>query len=259
MANIRKFIFHDLRTINGYIDPPDALVFLSILESQQERDLKGGLAEIGVFFGRSYFLMRKITAPEEKVLAIDLFDLGEPSDGGTTQYQQFIDNGTRLGLAVDENLVIVGDSTKLVANDIVDRVGKARFFSIDGGHMLSDIMADSHLAEGALAKHGVIAFDDTFNPAWPEVTVGVADFLRKSNRYSAFCMTKYKTYVCRNEFHDGYLAAIESAPHLRPFEHMETEFLGAKVVRLHDPFHRRILHEIANRLGLSAFSERVYR
>ena len=91
MANIRKFIFHDLRTINGYIDPPDALVFLSILESQQERDLKGGLAEIGVFFGRSYFLMRKITAPEEKVLAIDLFDLGDPSDGGSTQYQQFIE------------------------------------------------------------------------------------------------------------------------------------------------------------------------
>src|SRR5882762_10482874 len=91
MASIRKFIFHDLRSIDGYIDPPDALVFLSILESQQQQSLKGGVAEIGVFFGRSYFLMRKITSPEEKVLAIDLFDLGDPSDGGSTQYQRFID------------------------------------------------------------------------------------------------------------------------------------------------------------------------
>ncbi|PZM09722.1 class I SAM-dependent methyltransferase [Rhizobium tubonense] len=259
MASIRKFIFHDLRTIDGYIDPPDALVFLSILESQRQRDLKGGIAEIGVFFGRSYFLIKKIAAPEEKVLAIDLFDLGNQSDGVPTQYQQFIDNGTRLGLTVDEDLVIVGDSTKLAANDIVDKVGELRFFSIDGGHMLSHVTADSHLAEGSLAKHGVIAFDDTFNPAWPEVTVGVADFLRESQQYSAFCMTKYKTYVCRNEFHADYLAAIADAPHLQAFDHVETEFLGAKVVRLHDPLPRRILHEIVNRLGLSAFSERVYR
>jgi hypothetical protein len=258
MASIRKFIFHDLRSIDGYIDPPDALVFLSILESQQQQNLKGGVAEIGVFFGRSYFLMRKITSPEEKVLAIDLFDLGEKSDA-VSQYQRFLDNGTRLGMEVDEDLVIVGDSTKLVAEDIVAKVGELRFFSIDGGHMLSHVTSDSQLANGALAKHGVIAFDDTFNPAWPEVTVAVADFLRESKQYSAFCMTKYKTYVCRNEFHGDYLAAIADAPHLQAFDHVETEFLGAKVIRLHDPIHLRILHEVANRLGLSAFSERVYR
>lgn len=35
LPNIRKFIFHDLRSVEGYIDPPDALVYLSILEWQK--------------------------------------------------------------------------------------------------------------------------------------------------------------------------------------------------------------------------------
>ena len=78
---IRKFIFHDLQTIEGYIDPPDALVFLSLLQGQKDRSLGGAIAEIGVFYGRSYFLLRKISGIDEKILAIDLFNLGQTADG----------------------------------------------------------------------------------------------------------------------------------------------------------------------------------
>ncbi len=222
--------------------------------------MDGGIAEIGVFYGRSYFLLKKLSSSDDRILAIDLFDIDQASDGAPTQYSRFIANGRRLGLAVDEELIIKGDSTMMQADQITSKIGRTRFFSVDGGHTLQHIAADSRLATDTLADHGIIAFDDTFNPAWPEVTVGVADFLReRKDMFSTFCMTKYKTYVCRNEFREFYLNAIAEAPDLLAFDHVETEFLGSKVARLHNPISRRMVYELMVRSGMRAFSERVYR
>jgi hypothetical protein len=258
-VNDRKFIFHDLQKIEGYIDPPDALVFTSLLHAQQKKSFEGGVAEIGVFYGRSYFLLRKAVGNDGRVLAVDMFDLDD-ADGVCRQYERFLDNGVRLNLEVDESLVIKGDSTKLDSKDVLEKVGKVRFFSIDGGHMLHHVISDSTLAMDVLADHGVIAFDDTFNPQWPEVTVGVADFLREQgDSFSAFCMTKYKTYVCRREYHDFYQGVVLQSPELLAFDHVETEFLGSKVTRLHNPMGRRMIYELMLRSGLTNFSERIYR
>jgi hypothetical protein len=259
-SDIRKFIFNDLQSVEGYIDPPDALVFLTLLQTQNLQDLKGGVAEIGVFYGRSYFLMKAATGIRQPVLAIDLFNLNDDDDGTPSQYRRFLANGEKLGLPVDENLIIHGDSTALTPQEIVDKVGQTRFFSIDGGHMLHHVASDAALATATLAPHGVIAFDDTFNPAWPEVTVGVADFLRqKAEELRPFCMTKYKTYVCRSEFHAFYTAAIRESGHLAAFEHVETEFLGSTAIRLNNPMGRRMVYELMVHAGMRGLSERVYR
>lgn len=254
-SNLRKFVFHDLHIVEGYIEPPDALVFTSLLTAQSNGGLTGGVAEIGVFYGRSYFLFRKICEESgDNVLGIDLFDV-KPA-----QYERFLENGRRLGLPVDETLIIRGDSTKLQPLEITARVGRTRFFSIDGGHMLHHLAADSVLAAETLAGHGVIAFDDTFNPAWPEVTVGVSDFLReRADEFAAFCMTKYKTYVCRRDFHKFYRNAVRGSPDLGTLHHAETHFLGWKVTHLNNPMSRRIAYEVMLRCGMGALSERAYR
>ncbi len=255
---LRKFIFHDLQAIEGYIDPPDALVFLSLLRSQASAGLGGAVAEIGVYYGRSYFLFRRICGAQEKIVAIDSFEIGEAGD--IAQYERFVENGRRLGLPVQEDLVIRSDSTLLKPSDIEGKAGPVRFFSVDGGHMLYHVASDSQLAANSLADHGIIAFDDTFNPTWPEVTVGVADFLRaEKGAFSVFCITKYKTYVCRQSFHAFYSEAVATSLDLRAFSHVETEFLGSKATRLENPMRRRIVHELLVRAGMSAFSERAYR
>lgn len=255
---LRKFIFHELQAIEGYIDPPDALVFLSLLRCQGSEGLGGAVAEIGVYYGRSYFLFRRICGAREKIVAIDSFDIGEA--GGVAQYARFVENGRRLGLPVQEDLVIKSDSTLLKPSDIKGKAGPIRFFSVDGGHMLYHVASDSHLAANSLAEHGIIAFDDTFNPTWPEVTVGVADFLRaQKGAFSVFCITKYKTYVCRQPFHAFYSQAVAASPDLHAFGHLETEFLGSKATRLEVPMRRRIVHELLVRTGMSVFSERAYR
>ena len=259
MATARDFIFRHLSQVKGYLDPADALVFLSILEGQEQRNFSGGMAEIGVYYGRSFFLLKKLARPGEKVLGIDLFDIGKGQGGKSKQLRTFLENGRKLQLPVDESLIIVGDSTKLAAADIVAMIGQVRFFSVDGGHMLRHVEADSALARQALADFGVIAFDDSFNPEWPEVTVGIVDFLRaNAGRYAPFCITNKKTYVCSNGFFDFYKAVIQRSSHLGSFEIADVEMLGAQAVRVHHPLRRRILYEALVRSGMPALSQRVY-
>lgn len=74
----RRFIFQDLRSVEGYIDPPDALVFKALLQAQTRNHLQGGMAEIGVYYGRSYFLLRRFAQTKEKVLGVDLFEMDPP-------------------------------------------------------------------------------------------------------------------------------------------------------------------------------------
>ncbi len=57
-------------------------------------------------------------------------------------------------------------------DDVLQRVGPARFFSIDGGHWKAIVRNDLRLAENTLADDGVIALDDYCRAQWPEVTAG---------------------------------------------------------------------------------------
>jgi hypothetical protein len=259
MKSLHDFILRKLRSVNGYIDPSDSLVFLSIFECQKVNNFTGGLAEIGVYLGRSFFLMRKLAEPQQ-VLGIDLFDIKRVPGTRLNQYNQFLENGKRLGLEVDERFVISGDSTKLNKSDVEEKVGEVRFFSVDGGHMLPHFEADSRLSKETLAKWGVIAFDDSFNPEWPEVTFGLVDFIRaNAQEFSIFCITNKKTYVCRNEYLDVYRSAIRSSQHLSAFAIADVSVLGTKAVRVHHPSIRRAVYEGLNRVGLGALSSHVYR
>ena len=260
MPTARQFIFRKLPAVEGYVDALDALVFLTLLEAQHERRHSGGLVDIGVYFGRTYFLMRRIVAPETNVLAIDLFDGGRASGGRPARYDRFLENGRQLGLPVEEDLIVSGDSTTLVPSDVTGKVGPVRFVSVDGGHTLAEVAADARLARGMLAAHGIIAFDDTFNPLWPEVTVAVADFLRaNSGEFAAFCLTRFKTYVCRRSFCDDYRQALLAAPDLAAFSRDTVDFLGEPALLLQASMGRRAAYEIARRLGSGRLSDRIYR
>ncbi len=256
----RHFIFGQLRSVEGYIDPPDALVFKALLRAQTRDGHKGGLAEIGIYYGRSFFLLRKFAQADERVLGVDLFDLDPPQDGSLDQYERLLENGRRLGFEIDEALILKADSTRLSPADITSKTGPVRFFSIDGGHNLHHVLADARLAMEVIAPHGVIVFDDTFNPAWPEVTVGVADFLRThGHSLACFAMTKYKTYVCQRDFHAFYAGVIAGDHDLQVLAHVQTQFLGSTVTHLHNPMRRRVMYELMVRSGLGGFSERIYR
>lgn len=257
-ASVKKFIFHNLPKITGYLDPQDALVFATLVEGQQRSRITGGIAEIGVYFGRSYYLLRTVSSPETNIVAVDIFDsnaIGSDSD----QYSTFLQNGRRLQMPVDENLVITADSTTLSPAEIVERCGPVRFFSIDGGHSLDDVKADSNLASACLSDDGIIAFDDAHNPRWPEVTIGVSDFIRRNEgKFSVLAFTRFKAYVCRVQHQSFYRDVVMNAPNLACLDKEEVEYLGSKAIFLQVPAKRRILYEMFQRLRLPSLAERAF-
>lgn len=256
----KNFVFSKLSKVRGYIDPLDALLFTTIIEGQAARGYHGALAEIGVYYGRSFFLMKHLAQPGEKALAIDLFDIGEIRNGRHTQYTEFLEFGRMIDCPVDEALVIAGDSTKMPVSDITDKVGPVRFFSVDGGHQLEHLQSDSALARDSLNEDGVIAFDDSFNPEWPEVTAGLIDFLRQHDAtHAAFCVSNKKTYVCRRDKLEEYKLLIRQSPYLDAFDIRDLEFLGTRGLRVHHPIKRRIVYELMVRGGLGEYTGAVYK
>lgn len=259
MDSVYAFIFRKLAKVKGYIDPSDSLVFVSIFEKQKKEKFSGGVVEIGVYYGRSFLLLKKL-AEQKEVLGIDLFIIDPLESRKTAQYREFIENGKKLDMPINDEFIIAGDSTQVSCDDVVGKVGEVRFFSVDGGHMLSHVESDSRLAKESLADCGVIAFDDSFNPEWPEVTVGIIDFIRaNADEYSVFCITNKKTYVCKRKYLSTYRDAVQNSPYLKAFQVCDVEILGTKAIRVHHPIKRRIMYEVLVRAGMAGLSERVYR
>jgi hypothetical protein len=257
-ASLRRFIFRELPTIEGYLEPQDALIAGCLLEEQRRNGLAGGIAEIGIYFGRSYFFFMKAAPSGEKVVGIDLFEPGETATQADP-YAALLAHGARLGLPVDRDLIIRADSRLLAAPAITEQCGKVRFFSIDGGHSLGHVKADSALARACLADHGIIAFDDAHNPLWPEVTVGISDFIRENR--GGFCIvafSRFKAYACRLEFRGLYRRVLMDSPFLDCLGKEEAEYLGSKALFLRVPMRNRLLHEAFLRLGLPAIAERAF-
>ncbi|HET7881733.1 MAG TPA: class I SAM-dependent methyltransferase [Acetobacteraceae bacterium] len=244
-SKLRRYIRHGMFRVPGWLHPVDASAYAAVLLYQPAQQLSGGLAEIGVYFGRSFFLMGQALSAGEKALAADLFESGPVADGASLQLRRFRSDAERFGIPFELH---IGPSERLTAHDILDAVGPVRFFSIDGGHMIEHIRNDVALATAVLAPHGIIAFDDFCSPEWPETMVGVVDFLRGANgAYVPFAITQSKLYVCRTEFHTRYMAMLSGSHWMRRYRQREITFFGSPLVWYHHPIANRIAHHAVAR------------
>ena len=86
----RDYIFRRMKGIKGYLDPVDALMISTILAAQNDARFGGSVAEIGVYFGRSFHLMAGLLRPDECAFAADLFNIGN------TTWVQYVDQNAEI-------------------------------------------------------------------------------------------------------------------------------------------------------------------
>jgi Methyltransferase domain len=254
----RDYIFRRMKSVKGYLDPVDALMISTILAAQSNAKLSGSIAEIGVYFGRSFLLMAGLLQPGEHAFAADLFDIGQHPSRESIQLRTFLASGEKLGIAIDRNLVHAGSSRELNARDITSKTGTVRFFNIDGGHLLDDIECDAALAKQAIADFGVLCFDDFCNPEWPEVSLGVFDFLRANTEFAPFALSQKKIFICKNDYVEHYKSVIGSAPVLRKINRLEVDLLGRSVLHLRPRHLERLRYEGLARTGLGRLNAFFY-
>lgn len=196
---MNSYLRRDFFQVEGYTSVFDARLFDFLLEMQSLAGITGSTAEIGVHHGRSFFLLARARRAGEQALAIDVFedDAIYKDPLGLGRGVRFKQNCRRLGVTLADNEIYAGLSTTLDAAEIERRVGKVRFFSVDGGHRYDDVAYDMRLAAGALHPRGIVVADDFMNPQWPEVSLAIIDWLReKDNPLCPFLSSTSKLYLC---------------------------------------------------------------
>lgn len=215
--NMNRYLNLNFYRTEGFIDRLDAIIFREIIAGQVKHEVKGSLVEIGVHYGRSFFLLALGRTHSEKCLAIDLFedDALHTNREGIGRFGGFRKNCRRYQYALSENEILKGSSLTLSAGEILERAGEARFFSIDGGHMYEHVMNDLRLAERVLTRQGVICLDDMFSALWPEVAAATFDWMREpSQRFVPFLATKDKLYVCDSACAPLYMSMVRERKEL---------------------------------------------
>jgi hypothetical protein len=187
----------------GFLHRLDALIIREIIAGQIQHEIHGSLAEIGVHYGRSFFLLAAGRSGTEKSLAIDLFEDDElhKNPHGISRSVGFTVNSLKYGVTFSHEEILKSSSLELGPNDITKRAGPVRLFSVDGGHMYRHVANDLVLAEHVLVAGGVICVDDAFTPLWPEVAMATFDWLRAiDGHFVPFLSTPDKLYICRPEY-----------------------------------------------------------
>ena len=143
LLNYAQFIDQSLYKIRGFMHPSDARVFQEILTGQQRHSVKGAVAEIGVFYGRSFSLLAMNAKDAgDTALGLDLFE--------NPDQIPYIEQALGEHALMEACRLEAGSSLDLSPSDITDMVGPVRFFSIDGGHEMHHILHDSALSAGTL-------------------------------------------------------------------------------------------------------------
>ena len=211
---IRDYAMVHVHSVQGWLQSGPRAVIWALLDSQVLDGVAGDVMEIGVFHGRTFALLAASRRPGERAVAVDPF-------GSEQRRSTFLANMKRLGIS-DRQMDLWDMSSEAFAKT----PGRAaldnqiRFLSLDGGHSHEAVTVDLKISEAALNSEGVVAFDDFFNPWYPEVTAALFDYLNGPAALTPFALAvnfgppskgANKIFLCREPAVNRYRAALRGA------------------------------------------------
>lgn len=181
---LEKYCSTGHKTVEGWLLPGaiDAICELSTLQRRQ--GIEGPVCEIGVHHGRLFILLHLLSAPNERSLAIDLFEMQDENvDGsGKGSRTHLMRNLGAHGCDLARIELLAENSLRLTAARLVELCGgQPRLFSIDGGHTAETTRNDLVLSSQSICDGGLVILDDYFNSSWPAVSEGACTFMRETN------------------------------------------------------------------------------
>lgn len=219
-SRIADYVLQDKlhRAVPGWLKEGAISGIIAFAKWQQENNVLGDVAEIGVHHGKLFILLADLRREGERAFAVDVFDDQHLNTdrSGRGDLASFMDN---VRLYADEAGVeiIKKDSARLTRPDFYrGKKGGIRFFSIDGSHTAAHTSSDLAIGAQLLSQGGIICLDDFYNPDWPGVQEGFYRFLATALADIApFAYGNHKLYLCKPEYHNRYLNFVEHD--LRPF------------------------------------------
>lgn len=206
-----NFLKNGFKSVPGWVlaDLPEFLRILKDVPWNQS----GGVAELGVYMGRFFLLLRSMLDKSEPSYGIDIFedqDLNLDFSGTDKARQEiFADYINKYDAFGGKDIQIIkGDSTSSKTHAELDAAipaGSIRFFSVDGGHTKIHTLNDLRLAEKYIADGGVVILDDILHPHWLGVMDGLVEYLSNHPTLVPFAIGHNKLFLCKFSYHQKYL------------------------------------------------------
>lgn len=226
-----KFLSQGFKTVPGWVvaDLPEFLRLLKDVPWNQQ----GGVAELGVYMGRFFLLLRAMLDKPEPSYGIDIFEdqaLNLDYSGTDKARQEIFANYVHKydAFGGEGVSVIKGDSTSsatqaLLAESI--KKGSIRYFSVDGGHTKIHTLNDLKIAEEYVADGGVVILDDILHPHWLGVMDGLVEYLSTHPTLVPFAIGHNKLFLCKFSYHQKYLDVASKSKSATKL----IEFMGHKL------------------------------
>jgi predicted O-methyltransferase YrrM len=164
--------------IEGWFQFDAALLFIAATQKLP----RGDTLEIGVHHGLSAIAVAALRGPGKRFVAVDLFEEMQDrnvSASGAGHRATFEKNMREFHPDLSFLEVLTRASGELKSEELG---GGFSFCHIDGGHSREETAADLRLCHSILMPGGLVVVDDYFNPAFPGVVEGVAQFMFECGR-----------------------------------------------------------------------------
>lgn len=199
--------------INGFMNFPTVAAFAVIASAQQSAGVTGSVGEIGVHHGRSFILSALLSAPDERLWMLDLFQELQRLNvdhSGSGSFHAVARNLEKVGLDIADVAVVTSSSLDVTNAAFCEaQLPLFRWFSVDGGHTDAITRYDMHLGACHLAQGGVLVVDDIFNNLFLGVTEGIFNFVALNrDRVAPFFIITGKIYMTTPSHHQRYLSAV---------------------------------------------------
>lgn len=215
--------------VDGWLTTGDQILISSICRGQTQAGISGSIGEIGVHHGKLFILLLLYLHEGEQSFCVDIFEdqhLNLDQSGSGVE-SIFLANVEAYAAAKPVN-IIKDTSLNIAPCHMVEKFGKARIISVDGGHSREVVLNDLAKCDDLLSKDGVIIIDDYFNPAWPGVSEGVNIYFRQSpDVFSPFAIGLNKVFLCRPDFQSFYRDCLTRS--CKEMYAKATQMLGCEV------------------------------
>ncbi|MCA3363471.1 MAG: class I SAM-dependent methyltransferase [Roseomonas sp.] len=172
-ARLSAYFSSDKEKIRGFLTDGAAAVITTTLRLQAEQDIRGNIAEIGTYHGKTFVGLALALRDDERIVGVDIFD-----ERGNDFESNLRENYRSFGVPDIKVQLHRGPSTALSVHQWRELLqGPARFVHVDGEHTRKAAYQDLNLAVSAMAPGGAILVDDVLHPWFPDVTLGLLDFL----------------------------------------------------------------------------------
>ena len=207
-----RYLRSGIRHVSGWLDSRSAEIIATLGLYQPSAETQGSVGEIGVHHGKLFILLDLLRRPGEKSFAVDLFDLQQENidNSGLGDLRRFSENLERYSRGPQSIVMFQRNSIGLQPDELLRACGPARLLSVDGGHTADCTLNDLRIADAILTERGIAVVDDYFNPMWPDVSVGVGQYVfDPPSKLRPFAIAPNKLFLARPEWHDEYRAVLK--------------------------------------------------